>query len=160
MPARRHATLKLRMLAALGVACAVAGMPPATAAEPAAGCLPVVRDAWLRLSPAGMPMLGGFARIENRCRAAASIVTARSPAFASVRLHETRVVDGISRMRPVPALRIPPGARVSLEPGGLHLMLAQPVRMPVAGDAVRVEFELDDGRTVRGVFTVRAADAR
>ena len=30
-------------------------------------CAPQVKDGWIRLMPAGMPMHAGFGRIENRC---------------------------------------------------------------------------------------------
>lgn len=123
----------------------------------ACGCLPTVDDAWLRLPPVSMPMLAGFARIENRCGEAVEIVGARSDAFGDVSLHETRVVDGISRMRAVPALDVRAGGAVMLRPGGLHLMLMRPARALEPGEKVAVEFLLDDGRAVRGEFVVRRA---
>ena len=59
-------------------------------------------------------MLAGFVRIANPCRALVVIEGAASPAFGDVSLHETTLVDGVSRMRPVPALRIAPGASVEV----------------------------------------------
>lgn len=120
-------------------------------------CLPRIENAWLRLPPGPMPMLAGFARIENRCREAVEIVGVRSDAFADVSLHETRMVDGISRMRAVPALPVEAGGSATLEPGGLHLMLMQPVRLPAPGEKIAVELLLRDGRAVRGEFVVRRA---
>lgn len=133
----------------------------ATAAPPAASaCLPTIEDGWLRLPPMDMPMLAGFARIANGCAAPAAIVSASSPAFASVELHETRIVDGVSRMRAVPELPIAAGGEAVLRPGGLHLMLMQP-RAPLApGERAELAFTLADGRLVRGIFEVRAATAR
>ena len=57
-----------------------------------------------------------------------TIVGASSPAFGEVSLHETRIVDGVSRMRALPELRIAPGDSAVLKPGGMHLMLMQPQR--------------------------------
>lgn len=107
-----------------------------------------------------MPMLAGFARIDNGCANAAVIVGASSPAFGSVELHESTLVDGISRMRAVP--RLPMGSHSSrqMKPGGLHLMLMQPRVMPKPGVKLRVDFELSDGRILQGEFEVRPADAR
>ena len=122
-------------------------------------CVPVVKDGWIRLLPGGMPMQAGFGRIENRCAMPATLVGARSPAHGSAELHETKIVDGVSRMRAVPELRIAPDSVAELKPGGLHLMLMDP-RVPLkAGTKVAIEFPTKDGGVVRGEFVVRAPDA-
>lgn len=118
-------------------------------------CAPQVREGWVRLMPGGMPMQAGFGRIENLCPTPVTIVAAASPAYASVELHETRVVDGISRMRAVPELRIAPDASAVLKPGGLHLMLMQPRTPLKAGSKVAIEFDLQGGGVLRGEFEVR-----
>ena len=100
-------------------------------------------------------VLAGFGRIENRCAAPVVIVGAKSAAFGEVSLHETRVVDGVSKMRPVPELRIAPDGAAVLKPGGLHLMLMQPHKPLKAGSRVAVEFALKDGGTLLGEFEVR-----
>ena len=38
-------------------------------------------------------------------------------------MHETRTVEGMSRMRPLERLAVAAGETVKLEPGGKHLML-------------------------------------
>jgi copper(I)-binding protein len=123
-------------------------------------CTPQVRDGWVRLPPAGMAMegmamLAGFGRIENHCPVPVTIVSASSAAFADTSLHETKIVDGVSRMRAVPELRIAPDAAAVLKPGGLHLMLMQPTAPLKAGSRIAVEFELQDGRKLLGEFELR-----
>ncbi|HJR75043.1 MAG TPA: copper chaperone PCu(A)C [Luteimonas sp.] len=134
----------------------VSALLAASAAPAFAGdCAPQVREAWIRLVPGGMPMQAGFGRIENRCPASATIVAASSPAYGSVELHETRIVDGVSKMRAVPELRIAPDGTATLKPGGLHLMMMQPHAPLKAGSKIAVEFELADGRKILGEFEVR-----
>ncbi|MGY1457133.1 MULTISPECIES: copper chaperone PCu(A)C [unclassified Luteimonas] len=150
------------VLPAVALCAATAG---ASASEPAsagadATCMPRVIDGWLRSPPMPMPMMAGFARIDNPCAAEAIVTGARSDAFASVELHETRVGDGVSRMREVAELPVVAGGDVVLRPGGLHLMLMRPVSPLAAGDIARIEFTLADGRSVGADFEVRAADAR
>lgn len=99
-------------------------------------------------------MMAGFGRIENRCGVELVIVGATSPAFGDVSLHETRVVDGVSRMRAMPELRIAPGGAAVLKPGGMHLMLMQPRAPLKAGGTIVVDFALKDGGTLRGQFAV------
>ena len=109
------------------------------------------------MPPVSMPMLAGFGRIENTCDTSLVIVGASSPSFDEVSLHETRIVDGISRMRAVPELRIASGDAATLAPGGLHLMLMQPRAPLKAGGVVVIDFALADGGVLRGEFKVRGA---
>ena len=125
----------------------------------AGDCLPVVEAGWVRQPPMPMPMMGGFATVRNPCEAPVRVVGASSPSFGSVELHETTRVDGVSRMRHIHALDVPAGGSVKLAPGGLHLMLMQPVAPLERGASVPVELELADGRRLRGDFEVRAPDA-
>lgn len=141
---KRIATFALLSLALAGQACA------------AEGCAPRVREGWIRLSPGPMQMmLAGFGRIENSCAAPAVVLSASSTAFADVSLHRTTVVDGISRMRPVPQLAIAPKGAAVFEPGALHLMLMQPVKPLTAGEHVEIDFRLQDGRRIKGDFVIR-----
>lgn len=119
-------------------------------------CTPQVRDGWIRVPPGALPMMAGFGRIENACPAPVTIVAVRSPAFAEASLHETRIVDGISRMRAVPQLRIAPDDVAVLKPGGLHLMLMRPSARLQPGSRVAVQFALADGRELLGEFQVRS----
>lgn len=118
-------------------------------------CAPRLRDGWLRLTPGPMPMMAGFGRIENPCPRPVTVVGFSSPSFGGVSLHETRVADGVSRMRAVPQLRIAPDAATVLKPGGMHLMLMAPRAALKEGSRVVVEFRLQDGVTLRGELVAR-----
>ncbi|MDN5780513.1 MAG: copper chaperone PCu(A)C [Luteimonas sp.] len=146
-----------RILAALALAttCALVSMSPAQARE----CQPQVRDGWVRLGPAGMPMMAGFGRIENTCAKPVTITGASSPAFDSAQLHETRIVDGVNRMRHLPELRIAPDGVAVFKPGGMHLMLMRPHAPLKVGSRVVVSFELAGGGELLGEFEVRRPDA-
>jgi copper(I)-binding protein len=122
----------------------------------AAECLPVVKGAWVRLPPvATMPMMAGFARIENPCRAPAAVAGAESLAFADVSLHETREEGGVSRMREVERLPIEPGKAVELKPGGLHLMLHGAYAPLAVGEKIVITLKLADGRALPVAFEAR-----
>ena len=83
-------------------------------------------------------------------------MSASSPAFADVSLHETRVENGISRMRALPALPVAAHGSVAFAPGSLHLMLMDPTKPLKAGDQVSIDFTLRDGRRIPGHFESRA----
>lgn len=118
-------------------------------------CAPQVKDGWIRLMPGGMPMQAGFGRIDNHCPMPVTIVSASSPAYGSVELHESKLVDGMNRMREVPELRIAPDGAAVLQPGGLHLMLMKPKVALKPGSRVAVVFKLKDGGELIGEFEAR-----
>lgn len=147
--------MKIRrlLLAAILVATALLSF----ARGKAGACVPVVRDAWIRLVPGGMPMHAGFARIDNPCSTAFTLTAVASDVYGSASLHESTLVNGVSRMRALPQLSLPGHASVELKPGGLHLMLMDPKKPLKPGDRVALRFDAGKGRAVSGDFVVRAA---
>lgn len=141
----------MKLLRASAFALLLAFVLPACARE----CAPQVRDGWIRLTPVKMPMMAGFGRIQNDCAQPVTIVGASSPSFGDVSLHETRIVEGVSRMRELPELRIAPDGVAVLKPGGMHLMLMQPRTELKEGSRVVIEFALKEGGVVRGELEVR-----
>lgn len=104
-----------------------------------------------------MPMAAGYGQIRNDCREAVVVVAAGSKAFGDVSLHETTLVDGVSRMREVERLPIAAGKTVELKPGGLHLMLMQPEVALKEGAQLPLRLSLEDGGKVDGTMQVRSA---
>ncbi len=155
LPSSRYHRPMTSFRTCIAVLALAAGAAISFAPAHAAACLPSVRDGWVRMPPAAMPMMAGFGTIENRCTAPVTIVGVSSPAFADVSLHETRIVDGVSRMRALPELRIGPGGSATLKPGGMHLMLMQPRAPLKPGSKVVVEFSLKGGGKLLGEFVVR-----
>ncbi|AKC87539.1 copper chaperone PCu(A)C [Pseudoxanthomonas suwonensis] len=121
--------------------------PAAGPAIDSLGCL-AMQDGWIRQPPAPRPMLAGFGRIANGCAGEQVVVGARSPRFGEVSLHETRMVDGVSRMREVERLPVAAGGEALLRPSGLHLMLMRPDRAPAEGERVPLVLVLADGTEV------------
>jgi len=143
-----------RLLVALAAAACLASA--AVHAAPASDCVPQWRQGWVRLPPSpAMPMAAGFGEFGNACATPAVVVSASSPAFGEVSLHETTQVAGVSRMREVERLPLPAGGKVALAPGGLHLMLMQPKQALVEGASVPVAFQLQDGRVIEATLQVR-----
>ena len=155
-----------RTLAALALLSVVLATPACAQCmcPTARDVLPVVRDGWIRLVPGGMPMQAGFGRIENAVQGAGDDRRLRRVRLMrSVELHETQLVDGVSRMRAVPELRIAAGRRAVLKPGGLHLMLMEPHAPLKAGqqgrDRIRAAGWAGGARRVRGAQARRISRA-
>ncbi len=100
-------------------------------------------------------MLAGYAVVRNPCAGARTVTGIATAEFASAMIHETMVVDGVSKMRHAPALRVPARGELRFAPGGRHLMLMQPRRALKPGSKVRLSLVLSDGKRVSAGFLVR-----
>lgn len=127
----------------------------AAATATASGPAILVHDAWVR----GSPLHGAAAAyliLENRGPGADRLVRVSSPAAGAVELHESRVEDGVMRMRPVEGIPVPAGSRVRLAPGGLHVMLMG-LHGPLSeGGAVPLTLTFESGLTLRVDAVVRS----
>lgn len=149
--------MKIVRLALLILALGAFVATPATARQKAA-CTPQIQQGWIRLMPGGMPMHAGFGRIDNRCPMPITITGAKSASYGSVELHESRNIDGVNRMRQLKELRIAPKDAATLKPGGLHLMLMDPVKPVQPGSRIAIVFTLSDGHEWVGEFVARKPD--
>lgn len=120
-----------------------------------APCAPVIDAAWVRAAPPGATTLAGYLVLRNPCRDAVTVVDVESLDFGMPMIHRTEAVDGVSRMRHAGKLEVAPGAQLRFEPGGLHLMLMQPLRPLAEGDKARLRLVLADGRRIYAEFPVR-----
>lgn len=76
---------------------------------------------------------------------AVAIVAAESPVADIVELHTHVHDNGVMRMRKIDKIDLPAGASVTLQPGGLHVMLLGLKKDLNEGDAVSVTLVFDDG---------------
>lgn len=119
--------------------------PAATATADGAATTPAITGAWVRQVPPAARMTAGYLTISNPGSEPLVIVGAESPLFNAVEVHGTEMVDGMARMRQQDSLTVPPGGTVSLEPGGLHLMLMQAVDSIPAEGEIPLALLLADG---------------
>lgn len=74
----------------------------------------------------GSGMSAAYFKIDNGTAQEVVINQFESPQFARIELHETRISEGVARMRELPALVVPAHSTATLTEGGKHLMLMQP----------------------------------
>jgi periplasmic copper chaperone A len=83
----------------------------------------VVSAAWLRATPNGARVAGGYMTITNNGREADRLVGGTLAQAGRLEIHEMTMTDNVMRMRPLAnGLVIKPGETIKLEPGGLHIM--------------------------------------
>jgi periplasmic copper chaperone A len=115
---------------------------------------PQVTDAWVRPVPPAARMTAGYLRIYNPGPETLVIVGAESEKFRSIEIHGTEMVDGVARMRRQPTVPVRAGETVSFEPGGLHLMLMQPVNGVPASGSIELKLVLEGGGRISLVAPV------
>jgi copper(I)-binding protein len=103
-----------------------------------------ITDGWVREAPPTSRVLAAYMQIINLTDSDLTVTDISSPDFEAADLHRTVVEDGVARMLPVPELTIPAGGSITLEPGGLHLMLFDPVRPLQQGDTVTLVLHRSD----------------
>lgn len=90
-----------------------------------------VRHPWARATPPGATVAAGYLEIRNNGKDADRLLSASTPVAKRVELHVTEHSDHIAKMRQLRAFEVPGRERLTLTPGGAHLMLvdiAQPLK--------------------------------
>jgi copper(I)-binding protein len=128
-------------------------------AEPAApaGAL-TVTGAWVRAIP-GSAVAAAYMTLHNGGKQPVRVTGARSALAGHAMIHETRLENGVSTMRPHEPLEIAPGASVELKPGGLHVMLHDLAHPLAVDEQVPLELLLDGGGRVELTARVRPPGA-
>jgi len=104
-----------------------------------------VTGAWARATVPGQPVSGAYMQIQSDVDA--RLIGASSPAVPRVEVHEMKMDGGVMRMREVKAIELPKGKMVSLQPGGLHIMLMNLPKPIAAGDVVPLTLVVEsDGK--------------
>ena len=103
-----------------------------------------VGDPYIRAVPPGQTNSAAFMTIENRGDEPRALVAAESSASGVVELHTHLEEDGMMKMRRVDRIDLPAGETVTLEPGGLHLMLIGLTQDLKPGDELELTLIYDD----------------
>ena len=147
-----------KSLSVLGAALAALAAP-GVHAQPAApaGALSV-EGAWVRAIP-GAAVAAAYMTLHNGGRQPVRVIGVRSAVAGHVMIHETRLENGVSTMRPHEPLEIAPGTSVALRPGGLHLMLHDLAHPLAVDEQVPLELLLEGGGRVEVRARVRPPGA-
>ncbi|KMO16768.1 DUF1775 domain-containing protein [Methylobacterium platani] len=150
----------VRIVAAADGGPAPAAMPAPAAAGPVkAGDLAIAQP-WIRATPGGAKVAGGYLQVTNTGTEPDRLVSASIPLAARGEVHQMSMDKGVARMAPVEAgLVIKPGETVVLKPGGYHLMFLD-LKGPVkAGDTLDGSLTFERAGTVPVRFQVGAIGA-
>jgi copper(I)-binding protein len=102
-----------------------------------------VRHPWSRATPPGAQVAVGYMEIRNNGAQPDRLVAASTPVAKRVEMHITQRDGEVMRMRQVKDFEIPARERVTLRPGGSHLMLVDITQPLKKGErlTMRLRFE-------------------
>lgn len=110
---------------------------------------------WLRATPNGAKVAGGYVTIRNTGSVPDTLTGAAVPFARSGEIHSMSMEGGVMKMAPVSGgLTVRPGETVELKPGGYHLMFEGLSGAPKAGDSVSGTLTFQRAGTVPVTFSV------
>lgn len=120
-----------------------------------------VDHAWMRATPKGADSAAGYCRIINSGTTADRLVGGSSAVASRVEIHEMTMVDGVMKMRPLPAgLEIKPGETVELKPGSLHANFVGLKQQLKQGDHIKGTLVFEKAGSLDVEMTVESIGAR
>ncbi|HEY1243763.1 MAG TPA: copper chaperone PCu(A)C [Hyphomicrobiaceae bacterium] len=145
----------VRHTLAAAVGLAAIALSPALAQEYKAGPIKVEAP-WIRATPAGAEVAGGYLKIENAGKEPDRLIGGSTDIAGKFEIHEMKMEGSVMKMRELPkGLEVKPGQSVELKPGSYHLMLADLKRPAKEGDKVKGTLVFEKAGTVAVEYAVR-----
>lgn len=120
-----------------------------------------IKDAWIRATPNGAKVAGGYATITNTGGAGDRLVSASIPPAPNGEVHEMSMDGGIMRMRTLDkGLEIPPGGTITLQPSGYHIMFINPTAPLKEGETLAGTLTFEKAGTIPVTFAVAGMGAK
>ena len=118
---------------------------------------PTIRidDPWVREAPPMAPALAAYMIIKNLSSEPKTLLSATSPAFKRIEIHQTINRDGMMQMQAQSQLVIAADDQVDLAPGGYHLMLMEGEESLSVGDKVTLTLQFADDEEMTLTMPVR-----
>ena len=143
------------------IAAAKADGPAATASSSVRAGEVSVQTPWLRATPGGAKVAGGYVTLVNSGSVGDRLVGASIPQAGRAEIHSMSMEGGVMKMAPVEGgLAVEPGKTVELKPGGLHLMFLDLKDGLKAGDTVAGSLTFEKAGTVPVTFSVAPIGAQ
>lgn len=140
---------------------AMGGAPPATGGATYRQGGLTIEAPWMRATPAGAKVAGGYVRITNTGSEPDRLVSTSIPLAGHGEIHEMRMEGDVMKMRPVEGgIEIRPGETIVLKPGGYHLMFMDLRTGPREGEAVQGSLTFAKAGTVTVTFQVAGLGAQ
>lgn len=104
-----------------------------------------IESAYVRAVPPGQINSAAFMQLKNTGTQEISLIAASGDVAKNVELHTHIQDDGVMKMRQISQINLPAGAPVTLQPGGMHIMLIGLTRNLTAGENIDLALKFSDG---------------
>jgi len=119
-----------------------------------------VSDAWVQAGPPSQNNSAAYLTITNNSSKEAILVSAASDIAGAVEIHQMSDTNGMMNMAMVSNVHIPAMGKITLQPGGFHIMLIN-LKKPVnKRDIIPITLHFQDGSSimVNAVVKIEEAD--
>ena len=98
----------------------------------------VIKNAWVRAAPTGSKTMAAYMLIDNQGLITMSSSKIIANGFEKAEVHKSFIDNNIAQMRKLENISINGKESLTLEPGGLHLMLINPEKVPKKNSKVEI----------------------
>lgn len=103
---------------------------------------------WINEAPPNMSVLAAYGSIKNTSLEDVKIERINSPYFSEIEIHKIITKNDISKMIKQNDFAIKKNSTVEFSPGGIHLMLYEPISPVKKGDAIPFIFYFSNGEQI------------
>lgn len=148
-------------LLAISLTGCAAGQSTSMETQDAAAISIEVADGWIKssdMSAAAGGMTAAFGVFTNNSDEDITLIGGSTDVAGKVEIHEVVMVDDEMKMQPIAGgIVIPAGESVTLEPGGLHVMLMELTRGLELGEEIELTLKFDGHPDLKLVLPVRTS---
>ncbi len=108
----------------------------------------LVSNAQVRAFIPGTSKSVAYFSIKNQSNIPQTLTSAEIEGIGKVEIHQHEFVDGMMKMSQINSLVINTGEKVNFQPGGLHLMLFNPVTLPIIDKQITLTLHFKNGEKV------------
>jgi copper(I)-binding protein len=148
--------IRFAFFMAMFVALAVA---PARAEDVTAGSVKISAP-WIRATPKGAPVGGGYMTITNTGSVSEKLIGGTSDVSSRFEIHEMSMENGVMKMRPAAGVEIKAGQTVEFKPGGYHVMFVGLKEPLERGQHIKVTLHFEKAGNVPVDFVVEGIGAQ
>jgi len=116
-----------------------------------------ITAAWARATPGGAQAAAAYVTLESP--AGDRLTGVSTPAAEKADIHEMSMDNGVMKMRPVEGVDLPPGQKVTLKPGGYHIMLTGLAKPLVEGQSFPLTLDFAKGGARQVTVSVQKVGA-
>ena len=153
------ATLGLSLLVGAGLSAQATTVPKAQttasaqAKTQAAAPMVLVQNAWVRAMVPGQKVGAAYMQLQA-LQSGVKLLSVRSSAAPTVQLHGMQMQGDVMRMFEIKNLNLPKGQTVTLDAGGMHIMLMDVPQPLLAGSQITLNLQFSGGKSQAVVLPV------